>query len=411
MLRSALSRWTSADADLQIRTMLRTRLGAEHVSLHRSGREALRHALCVLAASPGLHSLPNSLPNSRPNPDLDAERGSDLHSSRDSGRDEVIVPAYTCYSVPAAVVAAGLKVRLVEVDLRGRIDPVAFSQLPLERAVAVVVCNLFGHCEPIRPWAELAEQAGVAVIDDAAQALGATSQEGAAGSRGAVGILSFGRGKPLSALGGGACAWHASRQEGATSAGVPCDAASTRPNAIRAIAAAALHDVALRPWVFRQLKRVPALGIGETHFDPDFARGSIHGESLALANAQLPNLDRDAKRRRSNALALAPVLKSAGYEPLTGDSDDTSVYPRLAVLAPNETLRNQAISALAKFGAGGLYPSAACDIEALRPQLATRDVYPVAAQLAARLFTMNTTRSYSPSEMDEVGRLLESHSA
>lgn len=387
MLRSALSRWAPADAELQICTMLGARLGAERVSLHRSGREALRIALRGLATPSGL--LPDS------------------DEGRESDRDEVIVPAYTCYSVPAAVVAAGLKVRLVEVDLRGRIDPLAFSKLPLERAAAVVVCNLFGHCEPIRPWSELAEQAGVAVVDDAAQALGATSAEGAAGSRGAVGILSFGRGKPLSALGGGACAWHESGREGAASSHIACDEATARPNAILAVAAAALHDIALQPWVFRQLKRVPALGIGETHFDPDFAGGSINGESLALVNAQLPKLDRDAERRRRNVAELAPVLRSAGYDPLTSDPHQASVYPRLAVLAPSETLRNQAVSALAKFGAGGLYPSPACDIESLRPHLAADDVFPVAADLAARLFTMRTTRPYSATELHEVARSLE----
>src|SRR5262245_20417694 len=32
------------------------------------------------------------------------------------GRDEVVVPAYTCWSVPASIVQAGLKVRLIDVD-------------------------------------------------------------------------------------------------------------------------------------------------------------------------------------------------------------------------------------------------------------------------------------------------------
>jgi len=63
---------------------LAARTGAHGVLLRRSGREALRVALRAAAAG--------------------------------TGRDEVVLPAYTCWSVAAAAVAAGLKVRLADVD-------------------------------------------------------------------------------------------------------------------------------------------------------------------------------------------------------------------------------------------------------------------------------------------------------
>ncbi len=81
---------------------LRCDLRAKEVSLHRSGREALRVAL--------------------------------VHLAKRTGRSEVVIPAYTCFSVAAASVAAGLQVRVVDVDLRGRIDAEALRSLPLERA-------------------------------------------------------------------------------------------------------------------------------------------------------------------------------------------------------------------------------------------------------------------------------------
>ena len=58
-------------------------LGPVCLTLHASGREALRVAFSQLAA------LKN--------------------------RDEIWVPGYTCFSIPAAAVAAGLRVRLVEI--------------------------------------------------------------------------------------------------------------------------------------------------------------------------------------------------------------------------------------------------------------------------------------------------------
>ncbi|MFK7894497.1 MAG: aminotransferase class V-fold PLP-dependent enzyme [Myxococcota bacterium] len=387
ILRNALAQRAPEDAEAQLRAMLAARLPAANsslttdVTLYRSGREALRVALHALA--------------------------------EDAGRDEVIVPAYTCYSVPAAVVAAGLKVRLVEVDPLGRIDPIAISKLPLERAAAVIVCNLFGHCEPIHAWSALAEDAGVAIVDDAAQAFGARCEEGAAGARGAVGILSFGRGKPLAALGGGASLWHNKQDLASRNTNLP-QAEATRPSSVRAAAAALLHDFALQPHVFQQLKRLPFLGIGETHFDPEFDTGSISSECLALAHAQLPRLDSDAARRRESAEALADALSDTPYTPLLASpasASTLSVYPRLAVRAPNATLRDRAVLRLAHFGAGRLYPQAACDVPALKSARVESEPFPVAAQLAADLFTMRTTRPYSRKDGEEIARLLEANHA
>ena len=177
---------------------LRAILGLECVALYASGREALRVALA--------------------------------HLARRSGRLEVVVPAYTCFSIPAAAVAAGLRVRLVDVTPSGQIDLESLRRTPLENVAALVVSNLFGVPEPIEPVLELSRAAGSAVVDDAAQSLGAQSTEGRTGARGQVGLLSFGRGKPLSALGGGALAWAGANDEIPAPGSRPCPhSGSARP--------------------------------------------------------------------------------------------------------------------------------------------------------------------------------------
>ena len=235
------------------------------MTLHASGREAMRVAFRALA-----------------------ER---------SGRREVALPAYVCFSVPAAAVAAGLSVRLVDVDESGRLDAESLARLPLENVAAVVVANLFGLAEPVRDVLAIAQSAGVAVVDDAAQALGARSAEGPAGARGEVGVLSFGRAKPLSALGGGALAWTSAPPARARACPV---AAHPLGAAVRALA----YDAARWPPLLGLLARIPALGIGETVYDPDFAQGAISGPALSLARALLPELIADsaaAHRRRAGA--------------------------------------------------------------------------------------------------------------
>ena len=352
---SAGALWDSVrvrDPERILRDGLRRQLAGAEVTLYASGREALRVAFEWLA--------------------------------KQSGRDEVLVPAYTCFSIPASAVAAGLRVRLVDVTLSGRVDPKALDLLPLERAAALVIPNLFGVAEPVRALRERLAPAGVAVIDDAAQSLGARTPEGPAGARGDLGILSFGRGKPLGALGGGAIVW--------TSA--PCGpSAPARPRRVLALTRALAYDVALQPSVFGALAAIPSLHIGETPFEPDFARGAIDGASLCLAAAGVSRLDLQARERAARAQELAAEIRSGGsFAPILADPGDTAVHPRLALVAPSAQARDRALAALRDLGASGMYPCALDGVPALRPHLAGDPVCPVARELAARLLTLPTRR-------------------
>lgn len=343
-----------AAAPAALRAALSARLGAPSVSLHASGREALRVAFRTAAQR--------------------------------TGRREIVVPAYTCFSVAAAAVAAGLSVRLVDVGPEGGIDAEHLATLPLARAAAVVGCNLFGHAESLAPVAAAAREAGALLVDDAAQALGAASAEGPAGGRGDFGILSFGRGKPLSALGGGALL-----------AKVPLETPAPDPaeeGPWRAILEALAYDVALSPRVFGWLAAVPALGIGETPFDPFFPRLGLSRARAALALAALQRLDADAARRRAAARTLAERLGAeTALRPLHAGHVDAGVHPRLACLAPSRAARAAALAALDAAGAGAsaLYPSALNEIPGLAPHLAAAPgALPGAAALADRLLTLPT---------------------
>jgi dTDP-4-amino-4,6-dideoxygalactose transaminase len=355
----------------RLRRGLAERLGGGEIRLFASGREALR---ALLAAAAGA-----------------------------SGRGEVVIGAYSCFSVPAAAVAAGLRVRLVDVDETGRLDLEALSRLPLERAAALVVSNLFGVAEPVAEAAALARAAGCLVIDDAAQSLGARGPDGPAGGRGDAGLLSFGRGKPLSGLGGGACLL------GSGPGVVPAPAAPG-PARWRALARAAAYDLALHPVLFRALATIPAVGIGETRFDPGFRRGPIDAASLALAAVSLPELDAAARRRERSALALARALEGPALAPLLPPAGQGGVYPRLFARARDAAAREALLRALARVGAGasGFYPAALDAVPALRSHLAQPAGYPRARELASRLLTLPTHGGLRGARLAAARRALQS---
>lgn len=347
-LRELRALWRSAAGHPALRSALGERLGVTDVALFASGREALRVALAGAA--------------------------------RRSGRSEVILPAYTCFSVAAAAVAARLRVRLVDVTLSGAIDPAALAALPQERAAALVVCNLFGLAQPL-PCAS----PGVCVIDDAAQALGARAADGAVGARGDVGILSFGRGKPLSGLGGGAlvrrCGHDADEAE-------PVRASAHR---LQSLARALAYDVALSPRVFGWLAAVPGLGIGETPFDPGFTRGGLSDDAAAVALTVLSRFDADLRARAAEAERLAAVLAGrTRLVPLLPAPGTTGAHPRLACLAPSPSAREAAVAALASVGAGvsTLYPTPLGQIPGLAPHLEGPASLVGARELASRLLTL-----------------------
>ena len=129
-----------------------------------------------------------------------------LRDQRDGhGGQEVLLPGYTCYSVAAAVVKAGLKVQLYDLDpntLQPDFDDL--SRKISGRTLAVIGQHLLGVRTDMRELAKIAAQQGTCCIEDSAQCLSA-GQVGVAGESAAdYTLFSFGRGKPLPLGGGGA---------------------------------------------------------------------------------------------------------------------------------------------------------------------------------------------------------------
>jgi len=122
---------------------------------------------------------------------------------------EVIVPAFTYVATLEAAALLGL--RPVLVDVRPdtfNLDPAAVRAALGPRTGAVLAVHLFGQCADLEQLTQLCRVAGVALIEDDAQALGATytfadGRTAWAGTVGEVGITSFFPSKNLGCLGDG----------------------------------------------------------------------------------------------------------------------------------------------------------------------------------------------------------------
>jgi dTDP-4-amino-4,6-dideoxygalactose transaminase len=152
-------------------------IGAAHAVALSSGTAALHLALLLLGVGPG---------------------------------DEVVVPTFTFVASANAVRYVGAQPVFVDSEpATWNIDPALLRAELEDRAdagrppAAVIAVDIFGQCADWDPITKVCEEYGVAVIEDAAEALGATYRGRQAGSFGELATLSFNGNKMVTTGGGG----------------------------------------------------------------------------------------------------------------------------------------------------------------------------------------------------------------
>jgi dTDP-4-amino-4,6-dideoxygalactose transaminase len=118
--------------------------------------------------------------------------------------DEVITPTFSFFATAGCVARVGALPRLVDIDPDTfNLDPAAVAAAISPRTRAIIPVHLYGQCADMDPILEVARQRGIPVIEDAAQAIGATYKGRQAGAMGTVGCFSFFPSKNLGAFGDG----------------------------------------------------------------------------------------------------------------------------------------------------------------------------------------------------------------
>ncbi len=330
-----------------------------------------------------------------------------MRGIRGSEKDEVILPAYTCYSVAAASVRAGLKIRLVDVDpqtLDFRLEELADA--PSRNVLAVVGCNLFGVLNDWEKLNQIADTGGYMLIDDGAQSLGVTAGGKHSGAMGTAGFYSLGRGKPMTSYNGGILITshvELARALEATTSKLP------RPGLVGETSAylkLALYALFIRPRLYWLPASLPFLGIGETTYDPAFKIQRLSTIQTEAASVLFDRLKDYRDARLDNASWLAKAILSMGkFEILGWDAHRCPPYLRLPVLAPDQATRDSAIRELRRVGivATRMYPTTIRDIPGIAGNLVEfNQEFSGAQVLVDRLFTIPTHTYLSRSDLDRI---------
>jgi dTDP-4-amino-4,6-dideoxygalactose transaminase len=152
-------------------------VGSEHAIGCASGTDALILSLAALEVGPG---------------------------------DEVLTSPFSFFSSASCAYKVGARPRFADIDADTfNLDPASVDAAMSSRTRALLPVHLFGQCAAMDPLVEIAERHGIAVVEDAAQALGASYRSRKreatirAGTIGRLGCYSFFPSKNLGGFGDG----------------------------------------------------------------------------------------------------------------------------------------------------------------------------------------------------------------
>ena len=265
-----------------------------------------------------------------------------------ASRSRVILPAYGCPDLVAATLYAGLEPYLVDTAPDSPFyDQQALARELDERVLAVVCVHFLGFREQIADVAAIASRAGAVVVEDSAQALPAQNGTGLAD----LVVMSFGRGKPAGALGGG-CLLVRGEWTGRLDGRHVDNGGSARiPLPLKRI----LYDLAISPPVYGPLARSRVFGIGDTRYRPLATIQSLDRDRTRAALSQVQVVQslwpRNAIRVESflRAITMASRKAPAGW---IAEGIACGLITRLPLVTPTLNLRNQLHERLSALGLG-----------------------------------------------------------
>ena len=380
-------------------------------------------------------------------------------------RDEVLIPAFTCYSVPSAIVRAGLKVRLCDIspdtldfdfdqlpkilsqashakasrktnELSATSDefpslnpqPATITQPHLNhndpsakrssseavlppcvvsnRLLAIIPTDLFGLPADIEQLRMLVHDPEIIIVEDAAQAMGGEWKGKKLGTLGDVSFFSLGRGKALSAVEGGIIltdrADIAEKIEGVLGGILRYSIKDLIRLAFNAVLLAAF----LKPRFFWFPKSLPFLKLGETIYDPSFKIRRMSYFQAGLAKGWQKKLKEFKEKRAKNSRRWASFLQEDcmyRYRLENGNLPDLIRFP---IRVDNESLRERILRGSEQQGLGIMpaYPDSIDGIQELKDGFQGQRL-PISKKTVRKIITLPVHPFITERDVDEIAGL------
>ncbi len=365
------------------KTVLAAVFGGFSVNYYRSGTAALASAvLAAIRHKKGIHA------------------------------PEVLIPAYACPDLVSAVVYAGA--RPVLVDFRAdqpRMDLKEIAKKITANSVAVIAVNFLGISEDFSEIRKITQKNELLLIEDSAQAFrepGATNIW-----QGDLIVLSFGRGKPVNLMGGGAVlcrddSLNTYLEQPLFTGGKSKRAFLKRKTKV------SLYNRLINPATFWWIDKVPFLKLGETKYKELLSIEGIDWRTFYDLPANLVEyIARDfAVEYRFREMMATFDDKSVVDIVSRCDSGGASRLLRYPLLLKSYADRQGALTALYLSGVGvsKMYNKPLSEIDGMAGFFVTKGHYPNAASFADRLITLPTHSRVRDRSLDTIKFILKKYS-
>jgi dTDP-4-amino-4,6-dideoxygalactose transaminase len=310
------------------------------------------------------------------------------------GRDEVVFPAFTCYSVPASVLRAGLRIGLCDLAEDSLdMDPARLSAAlsASKRPIAVVATHLYGIPSDVAHIRQLVADSAIAIVEDAAQAMGETRDGRKLGTLGDVGFLSLGRGKALSTVEGGIILTDRDDIAEALGRRVGSSPGYGFSGLARLVLEAAGLMLFVHPLLFWIPRSLPFLRVGDTLFEQDFPVLKMSPFQAGMAANWVEKLAHMRSARAAHSTRWREMLAHIGRRGSCAASPGAGGLLRFPLRVADADRRRRLLQAGA-LGGSGVAPAYPMSINRL-PELGGKlDPLscPVAERYAEELVTLPT---------------------
>lgn len=306
-----------------------------------------------------------------------------------SSRRRVLIPAYTCFSVPSAIVKAGLDVSLCDVDPKTLdFNYECLAESLDESILCVVPTHLLGLPSDVDRVKALCKEKEVFVVEDSAQAMGVRYKERLLGTIGDVSFFSLGRGKNITCGSGGIILTNSDPIARAIRVKYAELKRESALRVMRNLWGVLGMRLLINPLVYWLPTGLPFLKLGETKFYRDFPMHRMDGLKAGLLTHWRERLEQSNKVRLLAAKELINRLAPIS-QVIRPPSSEKTIYLRLPLMMENEKVKEKlcALSKESGLGISPLYPTAIQAIKDLKHSSAQKG-FPASAMVAERLVTL-----------------------
>lgn len=295
---------------------------------------------------------------------------------------EVIVPAYCCPDLVAAANFAGVKVVVVDIAKADpALDKGALRASISESTVAIIAVNFLGIRDNLAAFIQLLQQyPHISLIEDNAQWFPDT--EAFSSLMGDYVVFSFGRGKPLSLLGGGLLLAKTELLINLTS--YLSDKPAPSSHLKLKVSA---YNLLLQPRLYQLLNRNPLIKLGETRYHPLTAVAPMDDHRRRL----LPeNFNRYSERPRDREFTYDKQVPASTNYLDALNSPRRGRLLRYPLVVADRLQRDVLLQKLrsAGLGATAMYRKPLPEISGVRAMVDIRGNYNNAKDFADRLITL-----------------------